>query len=228
MAHRLISLLGDRRLRAIAVVVAAGAALLIGVRSHQPVVAQIPPPTVSFQLFPANPTVAACLTGLARPRRAGGPPTVTANVTRGQLNDTMTISLGGFAPNVGFDVFTVQHSSLLANGSPDPNFSGFGLAWYQSDLESDGTGNGSATIQTILLDQIFGFDPAVSLAPTNTFHVGFWFNDPQQAFDLGCETSPTPVVTPFNGEHHAGPLAFITVPSATTGLGPLCTKTSCP
>jgi hypothetical protein len=30
-------------------------------------------------------------------------------------------------------------------------------------------------------------------------------------------------VTPFNGEHQAGPLAFITRPDATTNLGPLCT-----
>jgi hypothetical protein len=30
--------------------------------------------------------------------------------------------------------------------------------------------------------------------------------------------------TPFNGTHNAGPLAFITRPNATTGLGPLCTS----
>jgi hypothetical protein len=69
------------------------------------------------------------------------------------------------------------------------------------------------------VDQIFGFDPAVSLAPTNTFHVGFWFNNPQDAVPCGFNaTKPTP----FNGEHKAGPLAMITVPNATTGLGPLC------
>jgi len=28
--------------------------------------------------------------------------------------------------------------------------------------------------------------------------------------------------TPFNGEHRAGPLAFISRPDAGTGLGPLC------
>ena len=34
----------------------------------------------------------------------------------------------------------------------------------------------------------------------------------------GCPNT----VTPFNGEHHAGPLAFISLPDATTNLGPLC------
>ena len=28
----------------------------------------------------------------------------------------------------------------------------------------------------------------------------------------------------FNGEHHAGPLAMISLPDATTGLGPLCSN----
>ena len=30
--------------------------------------------------------------------------------------------------------------------------------------------------------------------------------------------------TPFNGEHKAGPVAFISVPNANTNLGPLCTN----
>ena len=29
-------------------------------------------------------------------------------------------------------------------------------------------------------------------------------------------------MTPFNGEHHAGPLAMISVPDSVTALGPLC------
>jgi len=92
------------------------------------------------------------------------------------------------------------------------------LAWYQSDIHTDPTGNATVTIKTILLDQIFGFDPAVGLNPTNTFHVGFWFNDPADAASCGFTG-----FTPFNGEHHAGPLAFITRPNPITKLGPLCT-----
>ena len=76
------------------------------------------------------------------------------------------------------------------------------------------------TVKTILLDQIFGFDPDVALAPTNTFHVGFWFDSVAEA--QPCSATPL-AATPFNGEHNAGPVAFITRPNATTGLGPLCT-----
>ena len=93
------------------------------------------------------------------------------------------------------------------------------MAWYQSDVHVNSEGTGSVTVKTILLDQIFGFDPAVSLAPTNTFHLGFWFNDPTKAAPCGFAGPPTP----FNGEHSAGPVAFITRPNATTKLGPLCT-----
>lgn len=53
-------------------------------------------------------------------------------------------------------------------------------------------------IKTILLDQIFGFDPAGC------------------GFDV---TKPTP----FNGEQNAGPNAMISLPNPRTNLGPLCT-----
>ena len=120
-----------------------------------------------------------------------------------------------------FDLFTTQNSNLLSNGQPNPNFKNFGLAWYQSDVQADSNGNADVTIKTILLDQIFGFDPAVGLPPTNTFHVGFWFNNPQDAASCGFDpTKPTP----FNGEHTAGPNAMMSVPNSQTNLGPLCTN----
>ena len=93
------------------------------------------------------------------------------------------------------------------------------MAWYQSDIHVNHSGRATVRIKTILLDQIFGFDPAADLAPTNTFHLGFWFNDPADAAACGFTGA-----TPFNGEHHAGPLAFITRPDAQTTLGPLCTS----
>jgi len=150
---------------------------------------------------------------------------VDAVVDRNGENDTLTLHLGGFKPGLQFDLFTVQRSNQNANGSPVANFTNFGLAWYQSDVHIAFDGTDTVTVKTILLDQIFGFDPDVSLAPTNTFHVGFWFNDPNVPFNGGCEPGhTTPIITPFNGEHHAGPLAFITRPDATTGLGPLCSN----
>jgi hypothetical protein len=124
-------------------------------------------------------------------------------------------------PGLAFDLFTVQRSNLLSNGTPDPSFTNFGLAWYQSDVQVNSQGTGQVTIRTILLNQIFGFDPDVGLNPVNTFHVGFWFNNPNDAAPCGFDvTHPTP----FNGEHNAGPVARISLPNAVTGLGPLCTK----
>jgi hypothetical protein len=164
----------------------------------------------SFRMFP-NPAFVSCLAG-------NGTPTAHVKVVRGELNDTLTLSLAHFKPGLDFDLFTVENSPQRSDGTPDPNFKNFGLAWYQSDVHVESNGTAKTTIKTILLDQIFGFDPAVTLAPTNTFHVGFWFNDPADAAPCGFTG-----VTPFNGEHMAGPLAFITRPSAMTGLGPLCT-----
>ena len=69
----------------------------------------------------------------------------------------------------------------------DPSFLNFGLAWYQTDVQADASGNGQVTIKTILVDQIFGFDPAASLMPTHTFHVGFWFNNPQDGVPRGFD-----------------------------------------
>jgi hypothetical protein len=184
----------------------AGGAFLLAVNT--PILAQTN--QISFQLSPNKPFLA-CMA--ANPNV---PPTVDAVVTRGSQNDTMTLKLKNFKPGLKFDLFTVQRSNQLADGQPDPTFKNFGLAWYQSDLEA----NKTVTIKTILLDQIFGFDPDVKLDPTNTFHVGFWFNNPADAAPCGFTGPPTP----FNGEHKAGPVAFITQPQAATNLGPLCTK----
>jgi hypothetical protein len=166
--------------------------------------------STTFPLF-ANAKFLPCLTGT-------GTPKVSTTVIRGNNNDQMDLVLTGFKPNLAFDLFTVQRSSQLADGSANPT-PGFGLAWYQSDIHVDGSGSAHVRINTILLDQIFGFDPDVSLAPTNTFNVGFWFNSPADAAPCGFTGT-----TPFNGSHDAGPLAFISRPSAVTGLGPLCTK----
>ena len=176
---------------------------------------------ISFDLV-VNPSMVGCLS-----KSASEQPKARATVIRGKLNDTLILDLDGFKPGLAFDLFTVQRSPFLSDKTPDPSFKkvfkgSFGLAWYQSDIQiGKQTDDGQVRIKTILLDQIFGFDPAVSLAPTNTFHVGFWFNDPNDA--VACGFDPTKP-TPFNGEHTAGPLAMISTPDAKTNLGPLCTK----
>jgi hypothetical protein len=168
----------------------------------------------SFHLFP-NKAFLKCA------QASGHTARVSATVTRGSQNDTMTLSLSGFKSHLGFDLFTVQRSNQNADGTPVSGFTSFGLAWYQSDIHIHSDGTGKVTIKTILLDQIFGFDPDVALTPTQTLHVGFWFDSVAEAQPCSAATL-TP--TPFNGEHNAGPVAFITRPSATTGLGPLCTR----
>ena len=171
------------------------------------------PESTRFSLFP-NQKFLACVSGdSARPAR------VSARVERGDDNDTMTLRLDGFKPDLAFDLFTVENTPQLADGTANPDFKdNFGLAWYQSDIHVNGAGRGRVRVKTILLDQIFGFDKGVALPPTNTFNVGFWFNDPADAQACGFTGS-----TPFNGEHKAGPLAFVTRLDATTHLGPLCT-----
>jgi len=176
---------------------------------------------VEFNLSP-NPAFAQCV---------GPNPRAHVKVFRGQLNDRLVISLSGIHPNLDFDMFTVQRSSLDVNGQPVPNFPGFGLAWYQTDLHSNEDGKGRTEIKTILLDQIFGFDAdkisstdptsPPRVPPTNTFHVGFWFNNPQDAVPCGFNVKNP---TPFNGEHKAGPLAMISLPISPANLGPLCTS----
>lgn len=182
---------------------------------------------ISFDLL-ANPKFVDCLRGSSYEE-----PRARATVIRGKLNDTLVLDLDGIKPGLAFDLFTVQRTSLLADGTPDPAFKGsFGLAWYQSDIQigrpgDDRSGRGGdeghVRIKTILLDQIFGFDPDAALPPTNTFHLGFWFNNPQDAAACGFPANDPTKFTPFNGEHKAGPLAMISVPDERTKLGPLCT-----
>lgn len=195
---------------------------LLALAAALPMVAQTSTSAVNtarFDLFP-NPKFVSCL-GVP-----GGPtPKASVTVTRGTLNDTLVINASNIRPGIAFDMFTVERSNLLSDRTVDPNFKNFGFAWYQSDLQANSLGKINATIKTILLDQIFGFDPdnLTNPNPINTFHVGFWFNDPNDANVDGCVFDVTKP-TPFNGEHKAGPVAMISVPDATTNLGPLCTN----
>jgi len=167
---------------------------------------------VTFELFP-NPAFVACLSAAD-----GKTPTVTVSVHRGLRNDHLRLVMKHFKPGIGLDLFTVQRSNQDVDGNPVADFPGFGLAWYQSDAKTS-RHPAKVDINTILLDQIFGFDPDVGLTPTQTLHVGLWFNDPADAEQCGFAGPPTP----FNGTHNAGPLAFISRPDA-NGLGPLCTN----
>jgi hypothetical protein len=200
----------------------AASTVSVEIESFALIAAGVNPPADEDEVhftFKPNPKFLGCLAQY--PDDPEQQPSVDVTVVRGDLNDGLFLRGRNIKPGLKFDMFTVERSSLLADGTVDPTFDNFGLAWYQSDLEANDKGKMKATIRTILLDQIFGFDPKVALPPTGTFQVGFWFNDPADAAACGFDVSKP---TPFNGDHKAGPLAMITTPDATTGLGPLCTK----
>ena len=83
-------------------------------------VAQNKPDEVKFSLH-ANPAFLTCLSGGSEAPRA------SVFVRRGDLNDTATIIVKGLKPNLNFDLFTVQRSSLDSSGAPVSGFKGFGL-----------------------------------------------------------------------------------------------------
>ena len=139
----------------------------------------------SFNLAP-NPKFIKCLAQY--PNDPSRPPSAKVDVVKGNLNDRLTLHLHNIKPNLAFDLFTVQRSSLDADGKPIIPAPSFGLAWYQSDVQANSTGNGDVSIQTILADQIFGVNlDQTPPNPINTFHVGFWFNDPGAAKDCGFD-----------------------------------------
>jgi hypothetical protein len=156
--------------------------------------------------------------------QASGLSTVTSTaqvfVSQGPQNDTLVLFLRGFKPGLDFDLFTVENTNLNSNGTLNTGFKtppGFGLAWYQSDVRIDTNGQALVSVVSKFVDEIFGFDPGASLAPTHAFHVGIWFDSPADAASCGFSG-----ITPFNGSQNAGPNAMISVPNKTTGLGPLC------
>ena len=135
----------------------------------------------------------------------------SVTIVRGAQNDTMTVSVSGLPARTGFDLFVIQ----------TPN-KPFGVAWYQSDLQTDGHGKGTVVVRGIFNNETFTVDtdPAHTVAPTHQFHLGLWFNSPAKPFNLGCEgTATSPIVTPFNGGQHAGIQILNT--SNFTGKGPL-------
>jgi hypothetical protein len=197
---------------------AAGTASAGGPTPSTAAAASTPSTLATFSLKP-NGKFVQCLAQY--PNDPARQPQIDVAVLRGSQNDVLALQGRYIKPNLRFDMFTVEGDPFNADGTANQSFTNFGFAWYQSDLEANAQGVMKASIRTILLDQIFGFDPAAPVGPTQTFEVGFWFNDPNDAAACGFDvTKPTP----FNGEHKAGPLAAISLPDATTGLGPLCTN----
>ena len=176
-----------------ATVVAAGATLALSLGLGASAAGASPVTTASaasshsftFGLVP-SPGIRACLPHL------GG----VVRITPGSENDLMQVTIFGAPRNAEFDLFVIQQ----------PN-KPFGVSWYQTDVNANSHGVGSASVRGIFDRETFSVSPGgtTTFAPTHQYHLGLWFNDPKLPFRLGCEPgAPAPVVTPFNGEQHAG------------------------
>jgi hypothetical protein len=155
----------------------------------------------SFNLVP-SPGIKACLP------HAGGRVTITP----GAENDTMTVSIHGMPANAGFDLFVIQQP-----------LKPFGVAWYQTDVNAGAYGSGSATVRGVFDVETFSVSVGgtTTFSPTHQYHLGLWFNSPKTPFKLGCEAGASaPVVTPFNGEQHAG-IQVLNTSNFPTNKGPL-------
>ena len=164
---------------AVAVVAAAGVTTAAG--STTPQVTS----SFSFKLVPAA-GIAACL-----PKASGH-----VTITTGSLNDTMVVTVTGMPAKAGFDLFVIQQPAKP-----------FGISWYQTDIQANSSGTGSATVRGVFDSETFSVSPGgtTTFAPTHQYHLGLWFNNPVTPFRLGCEPGALkPIVTPFNGVQHAG------------------------
>jgi len=124
--------------------------------------------------------------------------------------EEMDVNVSGLPSNTEFDFFVLQ----LPNAP-------FGLAWYQGDIETDDEGEGHQqfvgrfNIETFIVAQPPGGQPAPvvhnqppfpdasvnpATEPVHTYHLGLWFNSPQDAVAAGCPGA----TTRFNGDHTAG------------------------
>jgi hypothetical protein len=122
----------------------------------------------------------------------------------------MKVKVWGLPPNTDFDLFVIQ----VPNGP-------FGLSWYQGDIETNKDGVGYGEFIGRFNIETFIVAPGVAPAPADPFHdpkrildatqnpatnpvqiyhLGLWFNNPQDVVKAGGP----PTITPFNGEHDAG------------------------
>lgn len=137
--------------------------------------------------------------------------------------EVMDVRVAGLPENTNFDFFVIQVPKAP-----------FGLSWYQGDIDTNdegvGTGRfiGRFNIETFIVAPgtapapvVFeGPFPDASLnpatAPVQIYHLGLWFNSPQDAAAAGCPGT----VTPFNGEHDAG-IQVLNTSNFPDNFGPL-------
>lgn len=203
----------NRRSRRIAVIF--GAAALVAAGSTGVAAAQAPKPRTEFEMIRSTAAVnAGCL------QNAGADVTIRST---GPV-EVMKVKAHDLPPNTEFDLFVIQV----------PN-APFGLSWYQGDLQSDkkgraeGTFIGRFSIETFTVAPGTAPAPVVhssppfpdadtnpATAPVHQYHLGLWFNSPNDAQAAGCPNA----VTPFNGDHTAG-IQALSTRQFPAGEGPL-------
>ena len=184
-----------------AAAVAAASALSLTAASAAPVTSASAERPFTFALVP-SPGIASCL-----PHAHG-----VVTIIPGSQNDLMDVTITGMPSHSEFDLFVIQQ--------PDKPF---GVSWYQTDVNANGNGIGHASVRGIFDRETFSVSPGgtTTFAPTRQLHLGLWFNDPSLPFKLGCEPGQaSPVVTPFNGEQHAG-IQVLNTAQFPVGAGPL-------
>jgi hypothetical protein len=119
----------------------------------------------------------------------------------------MDVTVEGLPPNTDFDYFVIQVPKAP-----------FGVSWYQGDIQTDKNGKGKQHFIGRFSIETFAVAPGTEPAPVvfsgpfpdaslnppfnpiQMYHLGLWFNDPNDASKAGCPAT----VTPFNGTHNAG------------------------
>ncbi len=127
--------------------------------------------------------------------------------------EKMVVRASGLPHRIEMDLFLIQ--------TPDAPF---GMSWYQGDLETNRLGTAKGTFVGRFNRETFTVAPGVApaprvhrgaiadasanpaTAPVHQYHLGVWFNSPEDAADAGCLDT----VTPFNGDHDAGVQALST------------------
>ncbi len=121
--------------------------------------------------------------------------------------EIMEVTVRGLPPNTNFDFFVIQVPKAP-----------FGVSWYQGDIETDKHGRGRRRFVGRFSIETFAVAPGAAPAPVvfsgafpdaslnppfnpiQMYHLGLWFDSPDDANAAGCPAT----VTPFNGEHNAG------------------------
>ena len=121
--------------------------------------------------------------------------------------DVMEVIVQGLRPDTEYAFFVLQVPKAP-----------FGVSWYQGDIHTDKNGRGHGHFVGVFSIETFAMAPGIAPAPVvfggpfpdassnppfnpvQMYHLGLWFDSPQDAQAAGCAAT----VTPFNGTHNAG------------------------